>query len=149
MHQWLMDNDPDSLNEKGEITVPLAKQSMLQFFGWKCRKAMEILEAGVNNDGDPESVSSVRGYRSALVSLYTAKKLAIQPELDKELSIFLDGYEKTYAELRKRGLVKISEGKKALKSAGSDDFWADTWMCWVRLPTKARSSKECSVIGPI
>ncbi|KAG2779576.1 hypothetical protein PC129_g19205 [Phytophthora cactorum] len=66
----------------------------------------------------PLSVSSIWGYRSALVDVYRAKLIELDTQLDTELRRVLDGYEKTVNSLKKSGLMKINEGKRDLKSSG-------------------------------
>ncbi|KAE8960226.1 hypothetical protein PF011_g30165, partial [Phytophthora fragariae] len=58
------------------------------------------------------------GYRSALVDVYRAKLLEMDPQLDTELRRVLEGYEKVINSLKKRGLMKINEGKRQLKLSG-------------------------------
>ncbi|KAF1785902.1 hypothetical protein GQ600_9338 [Phytophthora cactorum] len=57
----------------------------------------------------PLSVSSIWGYRSALVDVYRAKLIELDTQLDTELRRVLDGYEKTVNSLKKSGLMKINE----------------------------------------
>ena len=70
------------------------------------------------NDPDPFSSSQIKGYRSAVVSLYTEKLMKIDPALDAELGSMLEGYEKVINDLKKKGLMKPGEGKSALKISG-------------------------------
>ncbi|KAJ8561493.1 hypothetical protein ON010_g8188 [Phytophthora cinnamomi] len=66
----------------------------------------------------PLSTSCVWGYRSALVDVYRSKLLELDPQLDTELRRVLEGYEKVINDLKKRGLLKINEGKHQLKANG-------------------------------
>ncbi|POM59321.1 hypothetical protein PHPALM_31967 [Phytophthora palmivora] len=60
------------------------------------------------------------GYRSALVDVYRSKLLGFDPQLDTELHRVLESYEKVINDLKKRGLLKINEGKRQLKASGYD-----------------------------
>ncbi len=94
--------------------------TILAFFGSLANAATELSKC---TDGEPKgaypmSVSCIRGYRSALVHLYTKAGKKLAEKLDTELTRVLDGYEKLVNELKKRGLMKIQEGKQYLKNNG-------------------------------
>jgi hypothetical protein len=71
-----------------------------------------------DKDPDPFSVSHIKGFRSAVVHLYTRKNMKLHPELDREMSRMIDGYDKVINDLKKAGLMKPNEGKRALKFEG-------------------------------
>jgi hypothetical protein len=59
---------------------------------------------------DPWSVAQIKGFRSAIVSLYTDLNKQISREVDLEIGSMIDGYEKVIVDLKRRGLMKVDEG---------------------------------------
>lgn len=119
MAGWMKDNHARALNAKGAIIIPVEKDTILQFFGAICSRASALDatdDPGALNK--PLSVSCVKGYRSALVDLYKQQHIRLDETLDAELKGVLDGYEKMINDLKKRGKMKIHEGKRHLKSNG-------------------------------
>ncbi|ETP38489.1 hypothetical protein F442_13896 [Phytophthora nicotianae P10297] len=55
---------------------------------------------------------------SALLDIYYAKLIELDPQLDTELRRVLDGYEKTVNNLKRNGIMKINGSKPDLKSSG-------------------------------
>jgi hypothetical protein len=123
MLDWMKVNRPDCVTESGDLMIPVEKQAILSYFGSimkaaddrsKLTSAQDIPEG----EPDPPAISTVRGYRSALVDLYTEKKKKIAEDLDVELATILDSYEKKINNLKNRSLMKIGEGKTHLKPKG-------------------------------
>ncbi|OWZ12709.1 hypothetical protein PHMEG_00014083 [Phytophthora megakarya] len=63
-------------------------------------------------------LKSFRRHGSALIDLYKNEQRILNPDTDRELNVPLEGYDKQISDLRKRGLMKISEAKQYLKSSG-------------------------------
>ena len=119
MSRYMEEHFPHCV-ENGVVAIPADSTAIQAFFGSICKAAHDLNAIGVINEHTvtPMSVSSVKGYRSALVDLYTLKHQVLDKEMDKMLKTRLDGYEKLYNKLKKRGLVKITEGKSPLQSGG-------------------------------
>ncbi len=64
------------------------------------------------------SVSTLTGYRSALVDLYREKGKTLERTLDTELKSVLHGYVKVVCALKQQGRMAINEGKRHLKWSG-------------------------------
>ena len=83
-----------------------------QFQHTKLNGPQDITEA---TKIEPYGSSTLEGFRSALVDLYKRhkqNKLKFSDELDIKLKELLDGYEKTCNDLKKKGLMKLSVGKR-------------------------------------
>jgi hypothetical protein len=121
MTQWMRENHSDAIDEQSDaIRLPAERNAVLAFFGHICSAASLRDEAtsDVESTQAPLSFSGVTGYRSALVDLYRGAELQLDPDLNAELKTILDGYQKLLNDLKKRGLMKINEGKRHLKSSG-------------------------------
>jgi hypothetical protein len=113
---------PEALVE-GKLEAPIPAEPLLDFFSYIFIGAHERGKLNGPNDipdkePDPFSSSQIKGYRSAVVYLYTQKLMKIDPELDGELTAMIEGYDKVINELKRRGLMKPGEGKSALKFQG-------------------------------
>lgn len=121
MTQWMLQHSSNDVNLDGTLKIPISSESIINFFGELSMNAA-ILLAAKDEDAielpPPMSVSSIRGFRSALVDLYRSRNLKLESSLDHELSNTLDGYEKSICELKQRGRMKINEGKRHLKWSG-------------------------------
>eukprot|EP00644_Phytophthora_capsici_P008981 jgi/Phyca11/68153/gw1.6.559.1 len=91
MTVWLASHYPETIDSDERIRIPLPKDAVLGFFGHICSPAHVC---------DRDSVDSKN------------------PQLDMELRRVLEGYEKVINNLKKRGLMKINEGKRQLKVSG-------------------------------
>ncbi|ETN14130.1 hypothetical protein PPTG_07789 [Phytophthora nicotianae INRA-310] len=122
MKTWLSQHYPGTINtDIMELRVPLPKEAVLAFFGHICEAAFSCDHEEMDARDAPRvplSASCVWGYRSALVGVYHNKLLELDQPLDTDLRRVLDGYEKEINNLKKRGLVKINEGKRQLKASG-------------------------------
>ncbi|KAF1329778.1 hypothetical protein FI667_g5621, partial [Globisporangium splendens] len=100
MTDWLRTHHRETLNDDLQaIRIPINKDAVLAFFGHICAPAWQCDgNSTVGNDKLPMSASCVFGYRSALSTL--------------------DGYQKLLNDSKKRGLMKVKEGKRHLKSCG-------------------------------
>ena len=107
MVKWLREHYPALVSERGEVQqIPLLKDAVLAFFGYLSEPAHACDVKNVHADDAPSpplSVSCVEGYRSALVDLYRSNTLEIQPNIDAELRLTLDGYDKTINDLNAVG----------------------------------------------
>lgn len=65
-------------------------------------------------NGGASSVSTMQGYKSALVHLYTTNKQVLDPALNTELESLIKGYKRTVATLKQSGDMEIQEGKEAI-----------------------------------
>ncbi|DAZ97624.1 TPA: LOW QUALITY PROTEIN: hypothetical protein N0F65_002243 [Lagenidium giganteum] len=118
---WLHAHFPAA--ESGTVRLPADRDAVISFFGHICQSASRC-------DGDDESASSPSntslsvscggggGYRSALVDAYREQGLTFDSSVDGELHRVLEGYEKLIDNLKKRGLIKISDAKRHLKWSG-------------------------------
>eukprot|EP00644_Phytophthora_capsici_P014639 jgi/Phyca11/124673/e_gw1.54.169.1 len=122
MTAWLALHYPDTVAiEPQKMILPLPKDAIMSFFGHICSPADACDRDGVSSaqaSTAPLSASCVWGYRSALVDVYRSNLLELDPQLDTELRRVLEGYEKVINNLKKRGLLKINEGKRQLKING-------------------------------
>lgn len=126
MIEWLKMNSPSSLDaSQSWIVIPMQSSVVVAFFGHLCSRAMNQDDIGIDNDDDTLkselvglSASSVMGYRSALVDLYTAASLELDHDLNLELKVILDGYCKLVNSLKRCGKMNINEGKRHLKYSG-------------------------------
>ena len=121
MINWMKHHHPTTLNKSGELTIPVPRQAVVDFFGELSAKAAVLLQAldvEVADLPTPMSVSTVKGYRSALVDLYRTHGKELDKKLDMELMSILNGYEKVICELKQRGRMSINEGKRHLKWSG-------------------------------
>jgi integrase len=121
--EYLALNYPDSLRADGQVRLPIRKEPLINFFGKLFSTAHELGKLRSPEDipaghKAPLSISSVNGYRSAIVDLYTQNGATLPASLNQELGEILSGYEKHINELKKRGLMKLEEGKKALPMTG-------------------------------
>jgi hypothetical protein len=84
---------PEELTEDGTLEAPLSTEPLLNFFSYIFIGAHERLKLdGPENisdkDPDPFSVSHIKGFRSAVVHLYTRKNMKLHPGYDKKPSGF-------------------------------------------------------------
>jgi len=99
------------------------KKGLEGFFSHLCaaavlRDKLKSVEEITADMPDPLSVSTIVGYRSAFVDLYTTVKKEMPLNTKLELARTLDGYEKQITSLKRRGLMKISEGKRPISGSG-------------------------------
>jgi hypothetical protein len=138
--KWLQHHAPEALDNNNMIHIPsssfiqnddeklqhqehlnILRHNIKRFFGAMSLNAAVLLRA---NDEDvaslptPLSISTLRGYRSALVDLYRVRGIKFDPLIDFESNEILDGYEKVICELKQKGRMAINEGKRHLKWDG-------------------------------
>ncbi|OWZ09191.1 hypothetical protein PHMEG_00018149 [Phytophthora megakarya] len=102
--------------------IPLPKDAILSFFGHIFSAADTCDKSNVDSKeaaSIPLAESSIGGYSSTLVDAYRSHLLELDPQIDTELRRILEGYENIINSL-KRGLMKINEDKRQLKSNGFD-----------------------------
>jgi len=106
----------DLLEEGGKIKIPMDEDVLKSFFGYImasafARAKLKSPDEIPDGEPDPWSVSQITGFKSAIVSLYTAKNMKLGESLETQLKAMIEGYEKVIISLKKRGLMKIGEGK--------------------------------------
>jgi hypothetical protein len=117
---WFQAKRPDCLNtQQTEFVIPIPVDALIKFFGHLCspahqRSAMREGEKLGDDDVEPPPYSSVSLYRSAIFDLWKQLKIPVPADTTLQLKRILDGYEKVLNNLRRRGLAKITEGKKDL-----------------------------------
>lgn len=120
---WFKKNQPHCLAKNGSFKLPIPCKELLQFFGYLCRAAFarEKLKSAdeiTDEMEEPVSSSCVSGYRSAIVDIYTNANDMLAKETSLALKKVMDGYDKTLTDLKRRGLMKISEGKRPISGSG-------------------------------
>jgi hypothetical protein len=116
LREYLKNEDPEALDEEDDISIPVNDDNVLvKFFGFimasaYARDKLQSPDDIPEDEADPWSVSQINGYKSAIVSLYTAQDLKLSDKVDTKLKGMIDGYEKLITSLKKRGLMKIGEG---------------------------------------
>jgi hypothetical protein len=138
MITWFKDNVPSALDDREDLIIPMETNHCLAFFGNLISPAYSrsLLSSAENipvGEGDPYSVSVVRGYRSALVDRYTSVNKTLSEDLDVQLNVTLDGYEKTINDLKKRSLMKAHEGKDAISCSG---YWTICKKLMMKVPAR-------------
>ena len=123
LQQWMSETHPEGIDQTGQVIVPIAIDTLMAFFGYlsQAAHARDELQspADIPQDAiEPYSVSYIKGYRSAIVNLYTEKYTRLSEDADIQLTGALDGYEKLINRLRQRGLFKIEEGKRPFLMEG-------------------------------
>ncbi len=128
----------------GNIVLPLEDQAIKSFFSWlsvntnlpkkKNRARIEEadqdpLENQENEEDDPFAINKVtisaacmQAYKSALMWFHRQHAMAMSPQLISYLDEFLQGYKKTVAEKKSKGVMNIVEGKSPLSFQGIDSF---------------------------
>lgn len=122
---WFQRNNPRALRSRTaddgsnilEFKFPLNKKFILDFFGELTRFAHKR-DMNIFDDREPYSITHLKGYRSAFVNLCSKNNTQLSADLDAGLNTLLDGYEKTINDLRKRGVMKIHEGKNPFTYIG-------------------------------
>jgi hypothetical protein len=121
--EWLVEKHPDGLDDDMEVIIPVADNIFKDFLGHLFTPAHERAKCISPEDippgeADPYSATTIKGYRSAIVDLYTSQSLTVDPRLNVELNEMMTGYEKHINELRQRSLMKLEEGKEELTFSG-------------------------------
>lgn len=75
------------------------------------RSAAPLRKRALSND-------TIRGYKSAILQLYSRNGESFSPTLNMWFDTLLRGYVCTVAELKSAGVVKLNEGKQPLSAAG-------------------------------
>jgi hypothetical protein len=106
-----------------EFCLPIPDAALSDFFGYLCSCAHELSKLKDDEDPDPEdpdpaAYSSVALYRSALLDLYKIAEVPIPSSTRPMMKEILDGYEKLLNNLKRRGLFRITEGKRELQFSG-------------------------------
>jgi len=91
--------------ENDELTLPLPVPVLIEFFGYI---------GNVSEEGDQyKAVSTVGGFRSAIVDLYKSHRISNMFPSD-EISDFISGYKRNIAYEKLAGHVTLQEGKRAV-----------------------------------
>ena len=129
------------LEGNNDIIVPLAHEVVKSLFGWlskntdlpKKKRNEEEHDDEENDDTDAVddagedafannratiSHSCMQGYKSALVWYYGEKGQSLESSLNSWCDNFINGYKKTVADKKLRGVMAISEGKAPLSFSG-------------------------------
>jgi len=64
------------------------------------------------------SESCMQGYKSAIMWLYKEKNVTMDTKIDNWLNDFIQGYKKTIATKKEKGVMSITEGKSPLSFSG-------------------------------
>ena len=116
MIEWYKLHIPEALTgEPGaeELVIPTEKDHVLKFFAAmsiKDETVFDVDEADGTEMLDPndpdlvlKAVSTMGGYRSALVHAHKAKSMKLNAELDIDLQSFMQGLKRSVADLKQRG----------------------------------------------
>ena len=129
------------VSHDNKLIVPLPGAVIKSIFGWlskntdlpKKRGAMNLPgHQEIDNDdedNEPQDVfaenqvtishSCMQGYKSALQWYYWENgKLSIDSEISTWANKFIDGYKKTIAQKKARGIMSITEGRSSLSYSG-------------------------------
>ena len=131
--KWLRQHVPEALDNNNTIHIPsspsiqnddeklqhdkylselnILRNGIKMFFGAMSLNAAVLLRAkdeDVASLPTPLSISTLRGYRSALVDLYRVRGIKFDPVIDFESNEILDGYEKVICELKQKGRMAIN-----------------------------------------
>jgi hypothetical protein len=138
MTQWFKDNeyfdlfsdDMDSLGQEN-LRIPKDTNAVITFLGYIGQKGLhrnendEILDenGSVIQDASFEgqvtkAVSTMGGYRSAIMDLYKKNKQTPQQELVVEMANFMGGFKRTVSDLKLKGHMKLEEGRSAIPFTG-------------------------------
>jgi hypothetical protein len=135
------DDRNDLLEGNNDIVVPLAHEVVKSLFGWlskntdlpKKKRNEEEHDGEENDDADADDVagedafannratishSCMQGYKSALAWYYGEKGQSLESSLNSWCDNFINGYKKTVADKKLRGVMAISEGKAPLSFCG-------------------------------
>jgi hypothetical protein len=121
--EWFGANRPHCLGDDGKLVLPIPCKELLEFFGHLASAAYARLPLKAPSQiteemPEPLSTSTVGGYRSAIVDLYTNANMVMDPETKLALTRALDGYDKSITELKRKGLMKMNEGKRPISGSG-------------------------------
>jgi hypothetical protein len=128
---WLVEKGfNDALNEGRNLKLPLDVNVVLPFFGFIGDGGLRRGENGdmldVNGQVVSEqaqgkrtkAVSTIGGYRSALVWYYKQHNMKLSSELEIALSNYIAGFKRNVADLKQRGLMEIQEGRSPIAFSG-------------------------------
>jgi hypothetical protein len=113
--------------DRRSIQVPIEDEDMnkvLEFFGYLASPAYARRQLTSPDDitdemAEPYSDSTIEGYRSALLSLYKNSRPVLVPSelISSSLTQFINSYKNVINDLRQKGLIKLTQGKKKLSLA--------------------------------
>jgi len=128
---WLQEKGfNDALTEDGKLKIPLDVNVVLPFFGFIGDGGLYRGDDGTLLDANGQvvteqaqgkrtkAVSTIGGYRSALVWYYKEQKLKMSSELEIALSNYISGFKRNVADLKQRGLMDIQEGRAPIAFSG-------------------------------
>ncbi|POM65819.1 Hypothetical protein PHPALM_18412 [Phytophthora palmivora] len=117
MTVWMTSHFPetiDSTTKQMRITLPA--KAVLAYSGHICERGHVCDRDNISTQAElsvPLSASCIWDYRSALVAIYRINLM----ELELQLNMDPGGDEKSTNSLKKRGLMKVNEGKLQLKAS--------------------------------
>ena len=127
MLEYLTEYAPEGMesdsNDVNSVKIPIDDDVLLKFFGYimasaHARSKLKSRDDVPPGEDDPWSSSQISGFKSAIVALYSAENCKMNERVESQLKGMLDGYEKVINDLKKRGLMKIGEGKNPLPFQG-------------------------------
>ena len=120
---WYEVKHPELVDD-GTLLLPLPVETVVEFFGHLCSAATareklkgpeELSDA---TSREPYCATYITSHRSAMVDLYRRSEIPISAELEREWGQILKGYDKLLNHLKKKGLFKLSRGKRELRKVG-------------------------------
>ena len=91
------------------FAVPVATDAVVNFFGW-------LIET--KHKDKPAAFSTIRVYKSALLSLYKERNAIFPPEAHQRVETVLDGYKRRVAQYKLGEKMAVFEGKLPLTFQG-------------------------------
>ena len=118
-----------------QIQLPLPISAIKSFFSWLSTNTElpkkkigfdhnfeDLIDSddddGFGNNDVTISSSTMQGYKSALMWLYEQSSIHIPMDINSYLNEFLQGYKKSIAEKKSKGVMSITEGKSPISFKG-------------------------------
>jgi hypothetical protein len=159
MTEWLKDNDFfESFDDNDNLKLPLDTNAIISFLGYIGQTGLhrndnnELIDENGNTLHDAafegqvtKAVSTMGGYRSAIMDLYKQHKQSAPEALVVEMSSYMSGFKRTVSDLKLKGHMKIEEGRSSIPftgyitlakvifkfvPAGSKGTWEWMWFGW-------------------
>jgi len=120
----------DAVTVDIKLKLPLHVNTVLAFFGYIGDGGLHRGDDGVMLDENGSAIteeaqgkrtkalSTIGGYRSAIVWYYKEHNLKLKNELEISLSNYIAGFKRNIADLKQRGLMKIQEGRAPIAFGG-------------------------------
>jgi hypothetical protein len=127
LENWFRDNQYDYIFEGDRLKVPVETESILSFFECIGQNGLHRNENNdlVNENGViltdatfegelTKAVSTMGCCRSAIMDMHKQRKLIPQNDLVVGMGNYLNGFKRTIADLKLKGVMKLQEGKPAI-----------------------------------